>query len=140
MRCDGMAHTASNQELARRIEQLIREHIAASRRAAEEAVQRAFATARTTEPVRSRTPKRVGAEVRKRRASEDVTALGERFYKAVCAKPGEMMAVLAADVGATARELNRPMILLKRSGRVRSVGARQHTRYFPMAGEASTSG
>jgi hypothetical protein len=36
-------------------------------------------------------------------------------------------------VGATAQELNQPMLRLKRAGRIRSVGTRHATRYFPMA-------
>jgi hypothetical protein len=43
------------------------------------------------------------------------------------------MAVLAIAVGATARELNHPATMLRRSGRVRSIGQRQYTRYFPVA-------
>ena len=53
----------------------------------------------------------------------------------VSAKPGETMSVLMADVGASARELNRPVALLKRAGRVRTVGSRNNTRYFPMVAE-----
>ncbi len=41
------------------------------------------------------------------------------------------MAVLAPAVGATPRELHRPMATLKRDGRVRSVGQRHQTRYYP---------
>jgi hypothetical protein len=58
-------------------------------------------------------------------------------YRAVCAKPGETMAVLAPMVGASAREVHRPMTLLRRAGRVRAVGTRHTTRYFPMATAAS---
>ena len=61
-----------------------------------------------------------------------MAGLAERLYEAVCANPGETMAVLIAKVGGSARTLHRPMWLLKRSERVRSVGERQHTRYFPM--------
>jgi len=42
------------------------------------------------------------------------------------------MAVIAPAVGATAGELNRPATSLRGKGRVRSVGQRQYTRYFPM--------
>ena len=42
------------------------------------------------------------------------------------------MAVIAPAAGATARELNRPATSLRQQGRVRSVGQRQYTRYFPM--------
>jgi hypothetical protein len=76
---------------------------------------------------------------RRARAPEEVAALGERFYEAVCAKPGERMMVLASDVVASARELRRPVALLKRSGRVRSVSARDLTRYFPMTTKAAAS-
>jgi hypothetical protein len=61
-----------------------------------------------------------------------MAGLSERLYAAVCAHPGAVMTVLAAHVGATPRELNRPALILKRAGRVRSVGQRAHTRYFPM--------
>jgi hypothetical protein len=44
------------------------------------------------------------------------------------------MAVIAPAVGVTGRELNLPATRLRRKGRVRSVGQRQHTRYFPMGG------
>jgi len=68
-----------------------------------------------------------------------VAAVAERIYQAVCAKPGEAMTVLAAELGASARELHRPMALLKRAGRVRSAGARHLTRYFPMVDGAAAS-
>ena len=72
-----------------------------------------------------------------RRTPEEIAELGERFYAAVCAKPGEKMRVLSVEVGASADELHRPMTLLKREGRVRSVGQRPQTRYFPMASDSS---
>ena len=76
-------------------------------------------------------PSRSGA----RRPPDEIGALSERFYEVVSRKPGETMAVLAPIVGATARELNRPVILLRRAGRIRSVGIKHATRYFPMARE-----
>jgi hypothetical protein len=42
------------------------------------------------------------------------------------------MAVIAPAVGATGRELNLPATSLRNKDRVRSVGQRQYTRYFPM--------
>jgi hypothetical protein len=129
-----MTNIDSNSDLGERIEQLIQEHIAASRRSAQEAVVRAFASAanRATAPGR-----KVRPFPRKRRGSTDIAVLGERFYKAVCAKPGETMMVLAADVGASARELHRSVALLRGAGRVRAVGSRHLTRYFPMNGSAT---
>lgn len=57
--------------------------------------------------------------------------LGERLFAAVCTQPGETMAVLAPKLGSSPRELHRPMAVLKEAGRVRSVGQRSHTRYYP---------
>lgn len=130
-----MTNTVSDQELGQRIERLVQEQIAAIHRAAQAAVERAFAPrARTPEKaVRASRAPRVG----KRRAPAEVSALGERLYQVLCAKPGEAMAVLAQEVGTCARELQRPMALLKQAGRVRSVGQRSHTRYFPKAEAAS---
>ena len=131
-----MANT-SNQELGERIERLVQEHIVASRRAAQEAVERAFSST-TRAPVRARREVRTSA-VCKRRTPVEMAALAEQLLQAVCVNPGETIAVIAAQVGASARELHRPMSLLKREGRVRSVGARSSTRYFPMTNGAAAS-
>ena len=67
--------------------------------------------------------------------------MAETLYEQVCAKPGEPMLAFAAELGATPRELHRPMMTLKRAGRVRTVGERHRTRYFPavVAGASSQS-
>jgi predicted Zn-dependent protease len=124
-----MTNTHINQDLGQRIEQLIQEHIATIRASAAEAVERAFGSGSSapTSPAR----RKMSAQSRKRAPSE-IAVLGERFYEAVCAKPGETMTVLAAEVGASARELHRSVTLLRRAGRVRAVGSRHQTRYFPM--------
>jgi hypothetical protein len=127
--------TSINADLGQRIEQLIQEHIAASRVSAQEAVARAFASAASAS---ASSPRRVRSSPGKKRASADIAVLGERFYRAVSARPGETMMVLAADVGASARELSRSVALLKRAGRVRSAGSRHLTRYFPMKGVAAS--
>jgi len=132
-----MTNTNGNEDLGKRIERLVAEHISASRKAAENAVERAFASAASTPAVASRRAK--STEVGKRRASGDLAALGERFYRAVCAKPGQTMTVLAPEVGASARELHRPIMLLRRAGRVRAVGHRSSTRYFPLANGSAAS-
>jgi hypothetical protein len=129
-----MTSTNSNQDLGQCIEQLIEEHIAASRICAQEAVARAFALAGRAPAGPAR---RAKSSSGKRRVSADIAVLGERFYRAVCAKPGETMMVLAADVGASARELHRSVSLLKRASRVRAVGSRHLTRYFPLNAAAT---
>lgn len=129
--------TNTNEDLGRQIEKLIAEHIAATRKVAEEAVERALAASGVV-PKPAPRPTRARAEVSgKRRGAEELAALGERFYGALCSKPGETMTVLAADVGATARELHRAVAALKLAGRVRAVGQRAHTRYFPLANSSA---
>jgi hypothetical protein len=123
----GMSH--ANQALSEQIEKLVREHIEATRRAAAEAVERAFASSpAAARAAASHAPSRAAG---RRRAPAELAALGERLYEEVCRQPGETMAVLAPSVGATPRELHRPMMALKHAGRVRSVGQRHQTRYYP---------
>lgn len=127
------------ESLGEQIEQLVRAHIEASRRASADAVERAFALASSTTRLLSQ-PARTQTRARsRRRATTELTALGERLYQAVCAQPGETMGVLGPVLGETPRELHRPMAVLKRAGRVRSVGERHQTRYFPSMLRSSSS-
>ena len=126
--------TKNIEDLESQIEELVREHIAACRAAAATAVDRAFGSAAGRTKPRGGATKRAAASGR--RTAEEMAELGERLYEAVRANPGKGMTVLMAEVGGTARDLNRPMMLLKRTGRVRSVGQRHQTRYFPMAESA----
>jgi hypothetical protein len=136
--------TANIRDLEAEIERLVREHVAACKVAAATAVERGFDSARsgrTKKTSRVQTSRvqtsRSSKTSKPHRTAEELAELGEQFYAAVCAKPGETMRVLCADVGATPRELNRPMNVLKRDGRVRTVGRRYQTRYFPMAEDLS---
>lgn len=72
-----------------------------------------------------------------RRDPAEIAAMSERLHQAVCAKPGESKAVLAAEVGVSARELDRPMSHLKNAGKVRTAGQRHLARYFPLVSEAA---
>ena len=124
-----MTNTNGTEDLSGGIERLVREHIAAIHASARAAMDRAFASAVAAGPkARARRAKRATCP---KRPSADIAALGERFYEAACAKPGETMGVLAREVGASARELHRSVTLLRRAGRVRAVGQRHLTRYFP---------
>lgn len=136
-----MTNTSSIDELSGKIEKMVAEHVAAVRAAAQAAVARAFAATTPLEaPV---VPKRARpAEVRPsrpRRAASEIAALGERFYRAVCERPGETMLVLSVGVGVSARDLHRAVAELRRTDRIRVVGERSHTRYFPMAGGAASA-
>jgi hypothetical protein len=130
--------TMNHGDLADGIERLVRAYISTIRNAAEGAVERAvgagadgrLAANKSAKPrPDTATTRRQGA----RRAADEIGALSERLYEAVCRTPGETMTVLAPKIGSTARELNRPMIALRQAGRIRSVGTKYQTRYFPMA-------
>ena len=122
--------TTTIDQLSKRIEQVIQEHLAASQQAATAALARTFGMAASGARRERLAPRPAGL---RRRPRAELAALGEQFYRAVCAKPGETMAVLAADLGSSGRELSRPMTKLKSTGLVRTVGQRHLTRYFPMA-------
>jgi hypothetical protein len=74
--------TNTNEDLGKQIERLVAEHIAATRKVAQQAVERALAASGVA-PVAVR-PARVRAvQGGKRRGAEELTMLGERFYRVV---------------------------------------------------------
>lgn len=136
-----MTKTMNHGDLAEAIEHLVREYMSTIRIAAQGAVERAVAASvgggAAPSAKKRQPPAAPSSRQGARRASDEIEALSERFYEALCRSPGETMTVLAPLVGATSRELNRPMVLLKRAGRIRSVGTKYATRYFPMAPRSS---
>ena len=133
--------TMNHGDLAEGIEHLVREYVSTIRIAAQGAVERAVAASVGGDAAPSAKKRPSAAPSSRqgpRRPSNEIGALSERFYEALCRSPGETMSVLAPIVGATARDLNRPMLVLKRAGRIRSVGTRHATRYFPMAPRSSS--
>ena len=133
----GMTTPTSTEGLAQRIEQLVQEHMTACRRAAEKALEHGFGTAISAKGNPKPARQKRTAKRSERRSREDIAAQGEQLYQEICGKPGETMAVLAGHLGTSARELNRPIVQLKRAGRVRSVGQRNLTRYFPKVDEVT---
>jgi len=132
-----MTNTTTPQALGERIERLVQEYISETRIAAQAAMDRAFGAG-----MEAKEKRRQGQHMRRairRRPSAELAGLCERLYAAMCKAPGETMMVLAPAVGCSARDLHRPMALLKRAGRVRSVGRRQGTRYYPMGEEPSSA-
>ena len=125
-------------DLAQGIEHLVRDYISTIRIAAHGAIERAVATrvGGVAFPC-AKKERQPSSRQKARRPSDEIGALSERFYEALCRSPGEKMGVLAPMIGATARDLNRPMLVLKRAGRIRSVGTKHATRYFPMAPRSS---
>ena len=116
--------------LADQIEHLVREHMVQTQQEILEALSRAFGSKKPVRTNESATVSRKGRGVK--RDAQELAALEERFYETVCARPGETMTVLAAHLNMSPRTLKQGMVRCKRAGRVRSVGQRQSTKYFPL--------
>ncbi len=113
-----------------KIEELIRTEMMGIRASVAAAVERGLSATSSAR----RQPEQYRARARarsKRRTDDEVTQLGERLFAAVNASPGQTMATLASETGATPRELRVPVVKLKQAGRLRLVGQRQYTKYFP---------
>lgn len=134
-------HTTNTSLLESQIEHLVRAQVAAIERAAAAAVERACRQVSKVTPK----PRPGSAHAREerrssqRRAPAELQGLAERLHEAICAHPGAPMSELAAHVGATPRELNHPAKLLRLAGRLRSVGQRSATRYYPRIPKATNS-
>lgn len=110
--------------------------VAASHAAAIEALDEAFGAARQADKRRAESGQERRA-VRQgpaapRRTSAEITALETQLMEAVWASPGEAMSALAPCTGASPSQLQVPVARLKASGRLKTVGSRQFTRYFPI--------
>jgi len=77
-----------------------------------------------------KTTNNVGKIIEKRSA-EELANLRERFHKAVCEYPGQTMKILSAKLNLEVRELHFPAVQLRTQGKIKIVGNRQFTRYFP---------
>jgi hypothetical protein len=123
---------SNETDLTTQIETLVREHLSRTHREIAATMDRVFTKAPSATMVtRSSDHNRKRRSPGTRRNSEALTALAERLHEAVFKQPGEAMAVFAAQLGVSVRELHRPMTKLKEAGRLRSVGERSQARYFP---------
>jgi hypothetical protein len=109
--------------------------VAASHAAAREALDEAFGVTRhggerkaAGGAQRQRSPRGPSSP---RRTGTEVAALEKKLLDAVWATPGEAMSALAPRIGASPSTLQVPVARLKAAGRLKTVGARQFTRYFP---------
>jgi hypothetical protein len=121
------------EQLADAIESLVASYMDEVRLAAQRAVERSL-----TRGAVSRPPSKVSdarrAAPRSRTARRSRTELDEaceELCKLVRARPGESMVTLAGAMGMPMSTLQGPMAKLRADGRVRSVGERHLTRYFP---------
>lgn len=134
--------TTSVDALSKRIEEAIQDHMNGVRMAVQEAVVRAFlsmpaagnATAASSVPAleRDRVPKK-RAPLAPRRTPEQLQALADKLYAQVSANPGVTMAALALKMELPSSSLAVPMAALRRDEKIRHVGERGMTQYFPQA-------
>lgn len=66
------------------------------------------------------------------RSREEIENLSNRFLDAVRAHPGETMASLAPKIEVEVAQLQVPMVRLRKAGKLKTMGHRQFTRYFPV--------
>lgn len=122
------------------IERTIHGYLAEVQRHAQEAVARAFAGPAQANARRSGEAGRPSrARANSRRSGQELELLQARLEERVRAQPGEAMTTFAAQLQVSVSALHRPMAQLKRAGRVRAVGERHLTRYFPAAARASSA-
>jgi len=72
----------------------------------------------------------------KRRREEDIAALTEELYRAICRHPGASMRTLGETVRRPTRELSLCAHRLIDQRRVKKAGQRDQTRYFPIDARA----
>ena len=130
-----MKNPGTLEQLADAIECLVASYMDEVRLAAQRAVERSLARGAV-----SRAPSK-GSETRRtaprsqtrlaRRSRTELDEACEQLCKLVRARPGESIVTLAGEMGIPMSTLQRPMAKLRADGRVRSVGERHLTRYFP---------
>ena len=141
-------HAIDFTDFNSQFEILLREQNAACRAAALAALDRVFpadvCTSAGDSPAgkKGKMPSRhrkrtVGKTQLPRRSHAEMVELGERLFEAICTMPGQPKAALAGKLEVSTSELNRPMEQLRSSGRVRTVGQRHLTRYFPALVDAA---
>ncbi len=133
----------STMELADAIESLVAAYVESVRDCAQQAVERAVgkpvAPTRRSTPAERPTPVMSRASSARRTASE-LAEVSDALCERVRVQPGASMVELAEQMGADTRSLQRPMAKLRAAGRVRSVGQRHLTRYYPTVVRAAGSG
>lgn len=119
-------------ELAGAIESVIGSYMAGVREAAQQAVERALVRPAGGRPTRGgKRASSLPATSASRRTAADLAGVCDALCDVVRAHPGASIVALAEKMGAEAQTLRRPMATLRATGRVRSVGQRHLTRYYP---------
>lgn len=132
-----MSTPKTPEQLASAIESMVAIYLVEAERVAQAALGRAFSKGVAQPVKRSRRSAASSPKPRQqgpRRSAQELAELAERLAAAIIQRPGESMASFAQQLGVSVRDLHLPMTVLKDEGRIRSVGQRRMTRYFPTAG------
>lgn len=133
----------STLELADAIESLVASYMKSVRDCAQQAVERAMGKAvapRRRSSSAARPPTGTSRSASARRTATELREVCDALCDRVRAQPGASIVELAEQIGADTRSLQRPMAKLRAAGRVRSVGQRHLTRYYPAVVRAAGSG
>ena len=69
------------------------------------------------------------------RSSEEIATLSAKFLTVVQDNPGQLMSTLAPKLGLKANQLRVPATRLKATKKIKTIGNRSSTRYFPVLKE-----
>ena len=122
----------NEEQLEQQIAEALSSYFEAGQKIARTALERALLGKPKVASSRSMAKPPRGERPRQRKRSRAVIdQLCESFLTAVLAHPGESMKFLAERVGECPSQLSIVVSRLKRADRIRTVGSRQFTRYFP---------
>lgn len=122
--------------LQQQVESALREYMLAGRAAIMTALERAFAGTSSTPGAQTKLAANRASNASragKRRTASELAALSERLYEVIAAHPGEGMIALSARMDVSGSQLQCAVARLRSAERIRTVGVRQQTRYFPRA-------
>jgi hypothetical protein len=128
--------TPLEQQLRQDLEAAVKKFLIGCRAQAHATVDRALGAAGPTSasPRKAKARKSSDPSKRsKRRTADELAALSEQLYEAIAASPGQTMVVFSEQMGVSPLHLQPAVARLRADNRIRTVGARQQTRYFPMA-------
>jgi len=125
---------ATDQSFRTRIETIVEQLLATSHAAAIAAIDQAFDRGKipsksksVPSPKKNKTRTTVAY-----RTPKEMAEICERLLEMIRDQPGQGVAVLAPQLGMQTADLKTPLARLRQAGKIRSVGQRQFTRYFPV--------
>jgi hypothetical protein len=126
-----MGNPQTLDELTTQVEALVAGYVDEVRRCTQQAVERGLSASSSPASKRGKPSEKSKRTYGKRRPLAELNELSEALCALIHERPGEAMVTFAAELGVSVRALHRPMKMLQRDNRIRSVGQRHLTRYFP---------